>query len=591
MMDRRRFLAASAAVTATAAVPSLAGPAFAAGQVTVTTSGGRTLPELIPDGGPVLHFGSPLQAGLVPEYADRIPADAAAGLQPGTGVNGHPVYPGEVVIAGRNGVVAEYAAAGYNLRYADEQGDELPHDQWIPTTLDTIYDLASLSKLFTSTVAVQLIQEGRLALDDKVVRYLPAFDNNGKGDITILQLLTHTSGLPPDPSPALWTYPTMAERVDAVMTTVPQAPAGTRYIYSDLSMITLQFVAEAITGQTLDMLVRDRITSPLGMHDTMYNPPASLKPRIAAEEYQQVPDRGLVWGEVHDENAWALGGVAGHAGLFSTARDMAVFCQVFLNGGRYGSARILSRASVISMLTNYNQAFPGDEHGLGWELYQHWEEGALATPYSGGHTGFTGTSIAVDPTTQSFVVLLTNAVHPSRHWGTTNPERRQVAYDLARATAVQPATDSREWYGGMADRTTNSLVLPITLPAAASLAFELWYDTEPGYDFFYLEASSDGGTTWQPVPFRIRGDRLDVSTPGRVSGYQGRQWLQATAGLDGLTGPVQLRWRYTTDSLYHGRGVYVDAIRITAGPTLIYDDRTGQDAAKLVRRGFIETRD
>ncbi|HEY3528800.1 MAG TPA: serine hydrolase [Nocardioides sp.] len=590
-MDRRRFLAASAAVTATAAVPSLAGPAFAAGQVTVTTSGGRTLPELIPDGGPVLHFGSPLQAGLVPEYADRIPADAAAGLQPGTGVNGHPVYPGEVVIAGRNGVVAEYAAAGYNLRYADEQGDELPHDQWIPTTLDTIYDLASLSKLFTSTVAVQLIQEGRLALDDKVVRYLPAFDNNGKGDITILQLLTHTSGLPPDPSPALWTYPTMAERVDAVMTTVPQAPAGTRYIYSDLSMITLQFVAEAITGQTLDMLVRDRITSPLGMHDTMYNPPASLKPRIAAEEYQQVPDRGLVWGEVHDENAWALGGVAGHAGLFSTARDMAVFCQVFLNGGRYGSARILSRASVISMLTNYNQAFPGDEHGLGWELYQHWEEGALATPYSGGHTGFTGTSIAVDPTTQSFVVLLTNAVHPSRHWGTTNPERRQVAYDLARATAVQPATDSREWYGGMADRTTNSLVLPITLPAAASLAFELWYDTEPGYDFFYLEASSDGGTTWQPVPFRIRGDRLDVSTPGRVSGYQGRQWLQATAGLDGLTGPVQLRWRYTTDSLYHGRGVYVDAIRITAGPTLIYDDRTGQDAAKLVRRGFIETRD
>jgi CubicO group peptidase (beta-lactamase class C family) len=607
IMDRRRFLAASAAVTATAALPSLAGPAFAtsrgrvnrlamprvtdSGDVTVTTSGGRTLPELIPEGGPVLRFGSPRQAELIPEYADLIPADAAAGLQPGTGVNGHPVYPGEVVIAGRNGVVAEYAAAGYNLRYADEQGGELPQDAWIPTTVDTIYDLASLSKLFTSTVAVQLIQQGRLALADTVVTYLPAFDNNGKGDITILQLLTHVSGLPPDPSPALWTHATMAERIDAVMTTVPQATAGTEYIYSDLNMITLQLVAEAITGQTLDVLVRDSITWPLGMRDTMYNPPASLKPRIAAEEYQQVPDRGLVWGQVHDENAWALGGVAGHAGVFSTARDMAVFCQTFLNGGRYGRARILSRDSVISMFTNYNQAFPGNEHGLGWELYQHWEEGALATPYSGGHTGFTGTSIAVDPTTQSFVLLLTNAVHPSRNWGVPNPQRRQVAYDLARATAVRPANDRREWFGGMSDQTTNSVVLPITLPAQSRLAFELWYDTEPGYDFFYLEASSDGGTTWQQVPFSIRGDRLDVTTPGRVSGYQGRQWLQANASLDGLSGPVHLRWRYTTDPLYHGRGVYVDAIRITAGPKAVYDDRRGKDAARLVLQGFVETSD
>ncbi|MBO0844484.1 MAG: serine hydrolase [Nocardioides sp.] len=606
-MDRRQFLTASAAVTAAAALPSLAGPAFAtprgrvnhravpqvtgSGQVTVTTSGGRTLPELIPDGGPVLRFGTARQAGLVSTYADLIPADAAAGLQPGTGANGHAVYPGEVVIAGRNGVVAEYAAAGFNLRYADGQGAELPRDQWIPTTVDTIYDLASLSKLFTSTVALQLIQQGRLALDDTVVTYLPAFDNNGKGDITILQLLTHTSGLPPDPSPALWTYPTMAERIDAVMSTVPQAPAGTEYIYSDLSMITLQFVAEAITGRTLDVLVRDQITSPLGMRDTMFNPPTSLTQRIAAEEYQQVPDRGLVWGQVHDENAWALGGVAGHAGVFSTARDMAIFCQAFLNGGRYGSAQILSRDSVISMFTNYNQAFPGNEHGLGWELYQHWEEGALATPYTGGHTGFTGTSIAVDPTTQSFVLLLTNAVHPSRNWGVPNPQRRQGAYDLARATAVKPAADSREWFGGMSDRTTNSLVLPITLPTAATLAFELWYDTEPGYDFVYLEASSDGGTSWHEVPFAIRGDRLEVTTPGRVSGYQGRQWLHATASLDGLSGPVQLRWRYTTDPLYHGRGAYVDAIRITAGPQPIYDDRTGQDAAKLVLRGFVETTD
>lgn len=608
-MKRRQFLTAAAAVTAASAVPSLAdgGAALAmprpgvarkavrrvtgSGQVTVTTAGGRTLPELIPAGGPVISYGTAEQAGLIPEYAGLIPADAAAGLQPGTGLNGHAVYPGEVVIAGRNGVVAAYAAAGYNLRYADQQGDELPQDQWIPTTLDTIYDLASLSKLFTSTVAVQLIQQGRLALDDTVVTHLPAFNNNGKGDITILQLLTHTSGLPPDPSPALWTYQTMDERVAAIMNITPQAPAGTQYIYSDVNMIVMQFVAQAITSQTLDVLVRNNITAPLGMTDTMYNPPASLKHRIAAEEYQLVPDRGLVWGEVHDENAWALGGVAGHAGVFSTAHDMAIFCQAFLNGGRYGGAPMLSRDSVINMFTNYNQAFPGNDHGLGWELYQHWEEGALATPFSGGHTGFTGTSVAVDPTTQSFVLLLTNAVHPSRHWGVPNPERRQVAYDLARAVAVQPSTDSREWFGGMADQTTNSLVLPITLPASAQLTFALWYDTEPGYDFVYLESSTDNGQTWQQVPFSITGDNLQASTPGQIGGYQGRQWLRAAASLAGLSGQVQLRWRYTTDPLYHGRGVYVDAVRITAGHQLVFDDRAGQGAAEFILQGFTETTD
>ncbi|MDR0346194.1 MAG: serine hydrolase [Nocardiopsaceae bacterium] len=605
-MRRRQFLTAAAAAAAAAAVPALPGSAFAAprpvrhgtsfaanpaasGQVTVTTSGGPTLSQLIPGGGPVLRYGTPESAGLIPQYANLIAADAAHGLQPGTGLKGHAVYPGEVVIAGHNGVVAAYAAAGYNLRYADQQGAELPPDQWIPTTLGTIYDLASLSKLFTSTVAVQLIEQGRLALGDTVGKHLPAFDNHGKGDITILQLLTHTSGLPPDPSPALWTYATIPERIAAVNNITPQAAAGTAYIYSDVNMIVMQFVAEAITGKTLDVLVSDGITKPLGMTDTMFNPPASLKQRVAAEEYQLTPDRGLVWGEVHDENAWALGGVAGHAGVFSTAKDMAIFCQAHLNGGRYGSARILSRDSVIATFTNYTQAFPGNDHGLGWELYQHWEEGALATPFSGGHTGFTGTSIAVDPTTQSFVLLLTNAVHPSRNWGVPNPERRQVAYDLLRAVAVRPAADQREWFGGMADVTTNSMVLPVTLPAGAQLSFSLWYDTEPGFDFFYLESSGDGGTTWQLVPFRIQGDRLDVTTPGQVSGYQGRQWLRATASLAGLTGATQLRWRYTTDPLYHGRGVYVDAIRITAADKTIFDDRTGQDAGNFILTGFVET--
>ena len=188
---------------------------------------------------------------------------------------------------------------------------------------------------------MQQIQAGKLDLNATVASYLPAFASNGKGDITIEQLLTHTSGLPADPSPALWTYATMPERIAAIMNTVPQYPAGTTYLYSDLNMLTLQQVLQQITGKTLDVLVRQGITAPLGMKDTMYNPPASLKPRIAAEEYELgpgEPQRGLVWGSVHDENAWAMGGVAGHAGVFSTVSDMAVLAQAILNGGTYQRA-------------------------------------------------------------------------------------------------------------------------------------------------------------------------------------------------------------------------------------------------------------
>jgi CubicO group peptidase (beta-lactamase class C family) len=597
-MKRRQFLTA-ATVAAAAAVPALISHApassrsgvdrRASGQVTATTSGGRTLEELIPDSGPVLRYGTPAQARLLKQYARQAPVDAARGLLPGTGANGHPMYPGAVVIAGHDGVVAEFAADGYNLLYANSRGNLLPGSQRIKTTTDTIYDLASLTKLFTATVAVQLMERGWLALSDTVAKHMPEFSSNGKSDITILQLLTHTSGLPQDPSPALRTYSTYAEKIAAILASVPRAPAGTQYEYSDLNFLTLQLVAEAITGATLDVLVRDGITAPLGMTDTMFNPPASLRYRIAATEYQLAPDRGLIWGQAHDENAWALGGVAGHAGLFSTAHDMAIFVQAILNGGTYGGSQILSRDGVIKILTNYNQAFPGDNHGLGFELYQHWEAGALATPYSFAHTGFTGTSLAGDPTTGAFVVLLTNRVHPSRNWGSTNPARAAVASDVARSVAVRPYADGRAWFGGMADQTTTSLVLPITLPAAAQLTFALWYDTEPFYDFLYLEASSDSGQTWRQMPFAIKGDRLDVSTPGQISGYQGRQWLRAAASLAGLSGRVQLRWRYATDQQYHGRGVYVDAVRITAGPKLIFDDRTPQDAAKFVAQGFVRT--
>ena len=181
------------------------------------------------------------------------------------------------------------------------------------------------------------------------------------------------------------------------------------------------------------------------MGDTGYNP--TDKERTAATEYQTAPPRGLVWGEVHDENAWSLGGVAGHAGVFSTADDLAVLAQALLNGGTYRGHRILDRKSVELLVTNFNEAFPGDAHGLGFELDQRWYMDALSGPRTAGHTGYTGTSIVIDFDSRSFAILLTNRVHPSREWGSNNQARREWAHGLAawrcrstRGAAVRPGT-------------------------------------------------------------------------------------------------------------------------------------------------------
>lgn len=261
---------------------------------------------------------------------------------------------------------------------------------------------------------------------------------------------------------------------------------------------------------------------------------------------------------------------------------------MMLNGGRYGRAHVLSRASVMAIMSDAAD-IPGPD-GLGFETYLHWYMGALATPFTIGHTGFTGTSLVIDPTTNSFIILLTNRVHPSRDWGSTNPARRAVAYDLARAVPVTPRRDRGAWFGGMSDRTTATLTLPVTLSASSRLEFYLWYDTEPGYDFLYLEASRDGGQTWTKVPFGITGRRLDAETTGAISGYEGHQWLQARADLSSWTGPVQLRWRYTTDNLYHGRGVYVDAVAIRSPRGTSFNGHRPSDQALFHSDGWSRAR-
>ncbi|WP_051772675.1 serine hydrolase [Saccharothrix sp. NRRL B-16314] len=371
-----------------------------------------------------LRYGPAHQAGLAAEHVARLVPDVEAG------VTATPqAYPGGVVLAARNGVIVEHAAVGDALRFGTD-GAELPSDQRIPMREDTIFDAASISKLFTTVVAMRLVEGGRIELDAPAARYLPEFGQTSKQDVTLRQLLLHTSGLPA--GLAIGSYPTVEQRLAAIYAVALRAQPGTRYVYSDLSLIVIGKVLERVTGRSLPDLVAAEITEPLGLRDTMYTPPSHLRPRIAPTQFTSGP-RGLIWGEVHDSTSWYLGGTAGHAGVFSTAHDLAVFAQMLLNGGQYGDRRVLRPESVREMTRNGNAAIPGADRGLGLDLNKPAFMGMLATPYTIGHTGYTGTSLVIDPASRAFVILLTNRVHPTAAGPATNPYRHAAADDVARA--------------------------------------------------------------------------------------------------------------------------------------------------------------
>nr|WP_229703605.1 serine hydrolase domain-containing protein [Streptomyces albiflavescens] len=351
---------------------------------------------------PKLRIDTPERAGLDPQELRHLVQEVRS-LTRGP----DPWAAGVVVIAGRGPVVAVEEAAGWAVRYAayDEETDtgvELPPGSRVPMTVHTPCDLASLTKLFTAVAAVQQLERGTLGIDARVGAYLPEFRAAAAYDITVRQLLTHTSGLRPELP--LYDCPDDAARLALLRAEAPSSEPG-EYLYSDLNLLLLQYVLERVTGRTLDVIVRDCITRPLGMTATGFGP----CPGAAATEDQRRPwakaDRGMLRGVVHDENAWALGGVAGHAGLFSTAHDLAIFCRTLLAGGSYGPARILGPDFVELMLT---------PPGLGFALDQPWFMGALAGRGAAGHTGFTGTSLVLDPATDTFLVLLANTVHPRR---------------------------------------------------------------------------------------------------------------------------------------------------------------------------------
>ncbi len=295
---------------------------------------------------------------------------------------------------------------------------------------DTIYDMASLTKVIvTATSAMILVQEKWLDLDAPVARYLPGFLAAAKSDpdpswrarITVRMLLLHDSGLP-----AHRDFYKEAKGHDAVLAKVMAEPLvhepGKQVEYSDLSFILLGEIIQQLTGETLDQFAKEHIFVPLGMHDSFFNLPASLRARTAPTENDTDFRKRLVRGEVHDENAWAMGGISGNAGLFSTAGDTAAFAQMILNAGIYAHHRLLTRATIQEFTAR--QTIGDSARTLGWDVPTPpaSSAGHYFSPESFGHTGFTGTSLWIDPERQLFVILLTNRVNPTR----ANEQIRQV---------------------------------------------------------------------------------------------------------------------------------------------------------------------
>jgi uncharacterized protein YbbC (DUF1343 family)/CubicO group peptidase (beta-lactamase class C family) len=326
--------------------------------------------------------------------------------------------PGAVVLIGHNDQVVYRKAFG--ARALEPRRE--------PMTLDTIFDLASLTKVIATTTSVmQLVERGKVRVADPVSKYLPEFAQNGKEDITVRQLLTHYSGLAPDLDlKTQWTGKDTAYKM--AFAEKPETPVGAQFVYSDIGFIVLGALVERASGEALDSYTSGHIFAPLGMTHTRYLPPKTWRPRIAPTQYDD--HNHMLRGEVHDPTAFRMGGVAGHAGLFSTAADLSKFAQALLNGG----GGILSRVMVEKMTTPEQPPNATSVRGFGWDIDSPFStnRGDLLPVGSYGHTGFTGTSLWIDPSTRTYIILLTNAVHP-RGQGNAIALRSKVATAVAAA--------------------------------------------------------------------------------------------------------------------------------------------------------------
>ncbi|MEV6523316.1 serine hydrolase domain-containing protein [Longispora sp. NPDC051575] len=371
-----------------------------------------------------------------PDQGPELTAALTRHLSPTPENPQHPAFAGAVALVRRDGAVTGHVALGDAVRY-DAGPVELPPARRVPMRPDAIFDLASVTKVFTALLALQLVDRGALDLGTPVVDHLPEFDGPGKRPVTVAMLLTHTSGLVEGARVTGLSGP--AERRAAVLGSPLAGPPGQAFRYSSVGVQVLGYLVEKVGGQPLDQALRSGVTGPLGLRDTGFRPLEwADRSRIVATDARS--SRGLLRGVVHDDVANILGGVAGHAGVFSTAADLGVVGQLLLDGGQYQGKRLLSEGVVRRMLGNANAGLPAvdavhpgrlSSHGLGVVLDQGWFMGRLSSPRTFGHTGFTGTSLVVEPGRRLVLVLLTNRAHPNWSWADPDPARLDAAAAVA----------------------------------------------------------------------------------------------------------------------------------------------------------------
>jgi CubicO group peptidase (beta-lactamase class C family) len=350
----------------------------------------------------------PETVGLQASHLKSIDTVVATAIEAGE-------IPGAVVLVARHGRIAYFKAFGNRSIQPKIE----------PMTVDTIFDMSSLTKVVATTPSIMmLVEKGSLRLEDRVKRYLQNFSGGGKDSITLRQLLTHYSGLQPDfDLSRQWSGYTAALEELLKMNTVSEP--GKEFAYSDLNFIALGEIVHVVSGKTLDAFSGEHVFAPLDMQDTCFRPPAKTTPRIAPTETRRNTLKYLkgisslasldvmLRGEVHDPTAWRMGGVAGHAGLFSSAQDLAIYAQMLLDRGAYPGGRLLSPATIQAMTSPQSPENSLQVRGYGWDIESRYSSprGDLFTK-GYGHTGFTGTSLWIHPPTESFIIILTNRVHP-----------------------------------------------------------------------------------------------------------------------------------------------------------------------------------
>jgi uncharacterized protein YbbC (DUF1343 family) len=383
--------------------------------------------------------------------------------------------PGAVVVIGRGDTIVWRKAYGQRAVVPTRE----------PMTLDTIFDLASLTKVVATTPAVMmLVEDGKIRLTDPVATFIPEFRKYGKDRITIRDLLTHMSGLRPDLDLGdAWSGHDAA--IQLATEEVPASPPGRRFVYSDINFLLLAEVVSRVSHEPFNAFVAAHVFKPLGMRDTMFTPPASLRPRIAPTEPCRADDPScgavapasaggarMLRGVVHDPTSRRMGGIAGHAGAFSTAADLTLYCRMLLGGGAIGPTRLLAPLTVARMTSPASPVGESNVRGLGWDLDSSYSanRGEFLPLGSFGHTGFTGTSLWIDPATRTFIIFLSNRLHPDGT-GDVTPLRAKVATIVASSLTSVPADTARSsaWNRQAFESQIPAVPAPATKPVLAGV--------------------------------------------------------------------------------------------------------------------------